>query len=288
LVESNQKEDLGPHVYYAVDYEFIETLGLSLLATENWTEAQFESGSTILINEAAARQVGFDSPQDALGHTFTVKEDTTQTIRIAGVVRNFNYSFIDAASKPLIFHYNPSKFNVALARVTAGHERDVFSSLEQVWTRFDTADPFRAQVYQELIRNNRIAPMRDIGGILALVAGLAVLISCLGLLGIATYTVQTRTREIGIRKALGATVPSIVGLLSKNFLWLIGTAVAVGLPIAWGLNRLWLQNLAYRIEIGVWTFVLSAAAMIGLALLAIGSQTVRAARTDPATTLRDE
>jgi putative ABC transport system permease protein len=117
----------------------------------------------------------------------------------------------------------------------------------------------------------------------------AALIGGLELLGIATYTVQTRTREIGIRKALGAAVPSVVGLLSKEFLWLVGAAVELSLPLAWWLNRLWLRSFAYRIDLGVWTFVLSGAGLLALALLAIRSQTVRAARTDPATILlRDE
>jgi putative ABC transport system permease protein len=125
--------------------------------------------------------------------------------------------------------------------------------------------------------------------VLGLAAGLAVcLLVGLGLLGIATYTVQTRTREIGIRKALGATVSSVVGLLSKEFLWLVGAAVGLGLLLAWGLNQLWLRTLAYRTEMGALPFVLSAAGLVALALLAVGTQTLRAARIDPAVTLRDE
>ena len=177
---------------------------------------------------------------------------------------------------------------MALAQVAPRQEDAALGALRDTWGRFDDTNPPDIRPYHEVVRERFVAPVADAGGILGLVAGLSVLISCLGLLGIATYTVQTRTREIGIRKALGATVPSIVGLLSTDFLWLIGAAVVVGLPVAWGLNHLWLQNLAYRIEIGVWTFGMSAAAMICLALLAIGSQTVRAARLDPATTLRDE
>ena len=105
---------------------------------------------------------------------------------------------------------------------------------------------------------------------------------------IGDFTVQTRIRDIGIRNALGATVSSVVGLLSKEFLWLVGAAVVVGLPAAWWLNHLWLQNMAVRIELTALPFVASAAGLIGLALLAVGSQTIRAAQTDPARTLRDE
>ena len=112
-------------------------------------------------------------------------------------------------------------------------------------------NPPEVRSYGEIIRSEIVTPIAEAGGVLALAAALAALIGCLGLLGIATYTVQTRTREIGIRKALGATVPSVVGLLSKDFLWLVGAAVGLGLPLAWWLNRLWLRSFAYRIDLGV-------------------------------------
>jgi len=282
-------EPLENTLYYAVDYEFVEALDFPFVAQGEWSEARFESGQTVVLNETAVQELGFASPQEALGQPLTLNQDTTRTVRVAGVVQDFQFHFLEGnRSRPVVLHYNPSAFRIALAQVVPGQEEAALGALEAAWGRFDNTNPPEIRPYSDLIRERFAAPMSDAGGILGLVAGLSVLISCLGLLGIATYTVQTRTREIGIRKSLGATVPSIVGLLSKDFLGLIGTAVAVGLPVAWGLNRLWLQNLAYRIEVGAWTFVLSAAAMVALALLAIGSQTVRAARTDPATTLRDE
>jgi putative ABC transport system permease protein len=283
-------EPLDHTLYYAADYEFVEALGFPFVATgEDWSEARFESGQTVILNETAVRNLGFASPQQALDQPLTLNGDSPRTVRVAGVIEDFQFFFLEGkSSRPVVLHYNPSDFQVALAQVAPGQAEAVLGALRDTWGQFDNTNPPEIRPYYDVVYERFAAPMSEAGGILGLVGGLSVLISCLGLLGIATYTVQTRTREIGIRKALGATVPSIVGLLSREFLWLIGTAVALGLPIAWGLNRLWLQNMAYRIEIGAWTFVLSASAMIGLALLAIGSQTVRAAQTDPATTLRDE
>jgi putative ABC transport system permease protein len=282
-------EPLDDALYYAADYEFVEALAFPFVAQGEWSEAQFESGQTVVFNETAVRELGFASPQQALGQSLTLEHDTTRSVRVAGVVEDFQFHFLeDKSTKPAILHYNPSDFQVALAQVVPGQEDAALGALRDTWGRFDDTNPPAIRPYHDVVRERFVAPVADAAGILGLVAGLSVLISCLGLLGIATYTVQTRTREIGIRKALGATVPSIVGLLSADFLWLIGAAVVVGLPVAWGLNHLWLQNLAYRIEIGVWTFGLSAAAMTGLALLAIGLQTIRAAQTDPAVTLRDE
>ena len=280
---------LGNTLYYAADYEFVEALDFPFVAQAEWSEARFESGQTAVLNETAVRELGFASPQQALGQPLTLEHDTTQTVRVIGVVEDFQFHFFEEKSaRPAVLHYNPSNFRVALAQVVPGQEDAALTALRDTWGRFDDTNPPDIRPYHDVVRERFVTPMAEAGGILGLVAGLSVLISCLGLLGIATYTVQTRTREIGIRKSLGATVPSIVGLLSKDFLWLIGTAVAMGLPVAWGLNRLWLQNLAYRIEIGAWTLVVSAAAMVALALLAIGSQTVRAARLDPTRTLRDE
>ncbi|PSQ87355.1 MAG: hypothetical protein BRD43_06105 [Bacteroidetes bacterium QS_4_64_154] len=123
---------------------------------------------------------------------------------------------------------------------------------------------------------------------MGVIAVLAVLISCLGLLGIVTYTVQIRSREIGIRKTLGATASSIVGLLSKDMLWLVGTAILIGMPIAWMINRQVLRNFSFSIDVGLVTLFLTALAIIAVAFLSVAPPTLRAARTDPAQTLRDE
>ncbi|PSQ76518.1 MAG: hypothetical protein BRD33_03050 [Bacteroidetes bacterium QH_6_63_17] len=276
-------------VYYAVDHEFIETLDLSVVAaTGEFSESRFERGQDVLVNETAVEALGFETPRQALGHSLTVEYDTTQQAQIGAVVQDFHLSFSWAKTEyPVVFHYNPSQFDVALAQVTPGRTQAVPEALGRTWSQFDTVNPLKARFYQEVVRK-RYAPLAEASRILVVVAGLAVLISCLGLLGIATYTVQTRVREVGIRKALGATVGNLVTLLSKNFLGLVGAAVVLGLPVAWWVNRLWLQGYAYRIDLGVWPFVLSAAGLLALALIAIGSQTVRAARIDPAQTLRDE
>lgn len=274
--------------YFAPDHEFIEAIFPSFLAAAGWSEERFETGQAALLNETAARHLGFGSPRAALGQELTLTQfGTTWSVQIAGVVQDFYLQFSKGPGQPLVVHHNPSEFNVAVAQVAPGQEEAVLSALGTTWKQFSSGDPIQARRYSDLIRED-IAPLTDAGGILAFIAGIAVLISCLGLLGIATYTVQTRIREIGIRKALGATVHSIVGLLSKDVLCLVGAAVVLGLPVAWGVNRWWLRGFAYRIDLGVWPFVLSAAVLIGLALLAVTPQTLRAARLDPATTLRDE
>lgn len=266
-----------------------EALDFPFVVRGEWSEDRFESGNTVVLNETAVHELGFASPQQSLGQPLTLEHDTTRTVRVAGVVKDFQFHFFEEKSaRPAVLHHNPSNFQIALAQVTAGQEGAALAALRDTWSRFDDTNPPEIRPYHDVVRERFATPVSEAGGILGLVAALSVLINCLGLLGIATYTVQTRIREIGIRKAFGATVSSVVSLLSKDFLWLIGAAVLLGVPVAWWLNRLWLQSFAYRIELSVWTFALSTAGLLALALLAIGSQTLRAARTDPAQTLRDE
>ncbi|MCS3860310.1 putative ABC transport system permease protein [Salinibacter ruber] len=281
---NREKESVSAR-YYPADHEALQILGIPLTTTDDWSEARFESGQVIVANEAATRALGFESAKSALGAL--VMMDTTQ-VRIAAITPNFYTRFTESPDLPVVFRYDPVEFRAVIAEVTPSQEQATLTALSTTWQQFDSVNPPDVRLYDEIVRSGIITPIAEAGGVLALAAVLAALIGCLGLLGIATYTVQTRTREIGIRKALGATVPSVVGFLSKDFLWLVGAAVGLGLPLAWWLNRLWLRGFAYRIELGVWTFALSAVGLGVLAFLAVVSQTVRAARTDPAQTLRDE
>ncbi len=281
---NREKESVSAR-YYPADHEALQILGIPLTTTDDWSEARFESGQVIVANEAATRALGFESAKSALGAL--VMMDTTQ-VRIAAITPNFYTRFTESPDLPVVFRYDPVEFRDVILEVTPSQEQAALTALSTTWQQFDSVNPPDVRLYDEIVRSGIITPIAEAGGVLALAAALAALIGCLGLLGIATYTVQTRTREIGIRKALGATVPSVVGLLSKDFLWLVGAAVGLGLPLAWWLNRLWLRGFAYRIELGVWTFALSAVGLGVLAFLAVVSQTVRAARTDPAQTLRDE
>ncbi len=281
---NREKESVSAR-YYPADHEALQILGIPLTPTDDWSEPRFESGQVIVANEAATRALGFESAKSALGAL--VMMDTTQ-VRIAAITPNFYTRFTESPDLPVVFRYDPVEFRAVIAEVTPSQEQAALTALSTTWQQFDSVNPPDVRLYDEIVRSGIITPIAEAGGVLALAAALAALIGCLGLLGIATYTVQTRTREIGIRKALGATVPSVVGLLSKDFLWLVGAAVGLGLPLAWWLNRLWLRGFAYRIELGVWTFALSAVGLGVLAFLAVVSQTVRAACTDPAQTLRDE
>jgi putative ABC transport system permease protein len=157
-----------------------------------------------------------------------------------------------------------------------------------MWTaELETDYPFQARFYSDVIRE-RYGPLQDLASVVGFIAGLAILITLLGLLSIAAHHVKTRTKEIGIRKALGATASSLVVLLSQNYLRLVGIAAALTLPAAWYLNAQWLQYLPGPVSVGSGVMIGAVSGLFLLALLTVGSQTLRAARVDPTTTLRDE
>ena len=289
-VTSSHTADSTKARSYAVDYEFTQALDLPLIATEDWSEARFETGRAVLISETTTRRLGFASPQAALGEPLTLTRlGRVQDVQVAGVVRDLYLSFRERPRQPVVFQYDPSRFRIAMVQVADGQDEAVHEALTAVWSRLSTGGPLQARSYRTLIAStSAVAPLRDAGWVLGLVAALAALISGLGLLGIATHEVQTRTKEIGIRKALGATAASIIRLVSADVLRLIGIAVLFGVPVAWWINRLWLQGFAYRIDLDPWTFALAAAAIAGLALLALAPQAMQAARLNPAQTLREE
>lgn len=171
---------------------------------------------------------------------------------------------------------------------TAGHEASrAIAAAQKLWRQYNPGMPFSYNfldgTYEEMYRSD----LRT-GSLFTGFAGIAIFLSCLGLFGLATYTAQVRTREIGIRKVLGASVASIVALLSRDFLWPVLIAIVIAGPLAgWGMYR-WLQDFVYRADIGWWVFAVAGASALGLALLTIGWQAVRAALANPVKALRSE
>jgi putative ABC transport system permease protein len=157
-----------------------------------------------------------------------------------------------------------------------------------MWTsEMQTNRPFEARFYSDVLRE-RYGPLQDLASMAGFISSLAILISLLGLLSIAAHHVRARTKEIGIRKAMGATVSSLIVLLSQNFLRLVSIATALTLPVAWYLNAQWLQFLSDPISVGSGALIGAVGGLLLLALLTVGSQTLGAARLDPVATLRDE
>ncbi|MEM6696784.1 MAG: ABC transporter permease [Bacteroidota bacterium] len=267
---------------FFVDYDLYETMEFQM-ASGRWFSRKFASDSSkIIINEAALVAMGF-SAEEAIGKQIGLSEDFQ--LEIIGVLKDFHYRSLHSPVGPAYFRM-ASTGNV-VARLESGREAEALAEIKTLYQKFapgfifDYA--FLDSSYQALYESEqRVSTLSSYFAIFA------ILISCLGLFGLATFTAERRIKEIGIRKVLGASVTGIVALLSKDFIKLVGIAFIIATPIAWYLMNDWLQDFAYQIQLQWWVFALAGIGAIGIALLTVSFQSLKAALTNPIDSLRNE
>jgi putative ABC transport system permease protein len=279
---SSSKEP-APMNVIDVGARFVETLDLDLVAGRTFEPGRPADSSAVLLNEAAVEALGW-TPSDAVGRQ--LQEMRTAARTVVGVVENFHFRSLRERIQPLVLRFDDTQDQV-FVRLAPGDPQPALDGLRTAWTQVAGAGPFQYTFLdQDFARLHRSTERA--GRLLTLFAGLAIVIACLGLFGLATYTVQQRTREIGIRKALGATATQIVRLLSKDFLRLVGVAFVIAAPLAYYGTRRWLQDFAYRIDLGVGWFALAGGLALVIAFLTVSTQAWRAAQTDPTQALQQE
>jgi putative ABC transport system permease protein len=267
----------------AVDVDFPETFGLRMVKgrffrRENPTDA----AEGIVLNEAAVRAMGITDP---IGKRFRWSQMPEG--RILGVIQDFQLRTLHYEVEPLFLFINPDWFYYVCAKISAEEVPETIASLEEAWGRFSPGYPFEFHFFDDAVDSLYRSEER-IAAIIRHFTLLAVFISSLGLYGLASFLVEQRTKEIGIRKVLGASVPGIWVLLSREFLkWVILSNCAAW-PIAYLVMNHWLQNFARRAALAPWIFGAAAALSLGVAGLTVGAQSLRAALSDPAVSLRYE
>jgi putative ABC transport system permease protein len=285
---ANVEDDTAIRFRPAVaDTNYVETLGLEIIAGRDVDpQRASDRQEAHLLNETAAEALGW-TPEGAVGQPFSLNGDPG---RVVGVVRDFHTASLREPIQPVVIQFSP------LGRMSAGKKLAVrfaggsvaagMEHLRAQWKQF-TADSFEYAFLDE-----RFAAMyeaeRRLGRVFALFAGIAIAVACLGLFGLAAYAAERRRKEIAIRKVLGATARSVVALLSTDFLRLVALALVVAAPAAYVLMQRWLEDFAYRIDIGPGVFVLAIVATLAVALATVSAQALRAAWTDPATAIRQE
>ena len=270
---------------YSVDDHFVENMGLVLVAGRAFAAAEQPDGG-VLLNETAVRALGFRSPPEAVGAVLTV--DGTPDRTVVGVIRDFQFDLLDAPVRPMLLAQGDT-FRYANVRVVPGTLDVTTDHVQAVWQRLEPSRPFAARLYSDQLSNSPLnIVFRDLVRIIGLATVLAILIACMGLMAIAAYSAQARTREVGVRKVLGASMAHVVLLLSKDLLRLLALAITLAVPAAWLINRLWLQSFAHHITVGPGLLLTSVGLLLALALTTVASQTVRAALADPVESLRYE
>jgi putative ABC transport system permease protein len=264
---------------------FVEAMGIDLVRGRSFDPARSADSMGVLINQAAADAFGWEDP---VGRRLEGAGEARPVYTVIGVTDNFHYQSMKRRVEPLVLPLrDDSRLDHLYVRLTPDAPSETLDVLAAQWSDAAPQYPFQYRfldrTYDQLHRDVRRA-----GTLFGLLAGLAVAIAGLGLFGLATYTVQRRRKEIGIRKALGATAPQVVGLLSRQFLTLVGIGALIALPLAyWGMEQ-WLQGFAYRTTVGAGVLAGGVVLAGAVAFLAIGYHALQAARLDPATTLRDE
>jgi ABC-type antimicrobial peptide transport system permease subunit len=269
------------------DTNYIQLYQLKLLTGHNY--AQSDTVREFLINETYARILGFQRFQDAIGKFI---EWSDKKIPVAGVVADFNQKSLHEPIKPLMigsWDNTQRTVNIALQPQNSSGTtwKTAIAKVEKAFKEVYPKDDFDYKFFNEDIAKY-YERERNISSLLKWATGLAIFISCLGLLGLVIYTTTQRMKEIGVRKVLGASVSQIVTLISKDFLGLIVLAFVAAIPLSWIAMHKWLENFAYRTEISWWIFITTGAVMLTIAMVTLGFQTIKAAIANPVKSLRSE
>ncbi|MFC5410291.1 ABC transporter permease [Larkinella bovis] len=282
----NNSTQIVKTLRYDIDYDYIATLGMKMVAGRNFSKAFGTDSTGILLNETAARLFGWH--EKALGHTITHldREGISPTYRVIGVVKDFHFRSLHEKISPLVMVLAKTP-GTMIVKVKTREMTGLLASVKKQWDSFKPEQPFSYSFLDERFMQTYEAEQK-IGKILGIFSGLTIFVACLGLLGLATFTAEQRTKEIGVRKVLGASVGSIVGLLSREFVKLVLIAIMLASPLAWYAMNKWLQAFEYRIAIEWWMFVLAGLLATIVALLTISFQSIKAALMNPVKSLRTE
>jgi len=284
--------DHGIGIIY-VDHDYVEALGLELAEGRGFSvEIPSDARHAVLINESARKMLGAEFGPGIEVELFWRQQErivSAYDAAIVGVLEDFNHRPLYIHPQPIVWAIgqNDWHFRQALVRISPGNATEVTAFIEACWQRLFPALPFRSSFLDRDIERV-YRQEKQWQTLFTYFAGLAIGVACLGLFGLAAFTAERRTKEIGIRKTLGASVLHVVLLLSKEFSYLVLAANIIAWPVAyWALNS-WLQDYPYRIELEVWIFLLSGALALGIAWLTVSWQAVKAALSDPVEALRYE
>jgi putative ABC transport system permease protein len=273
---------------FIIDYDFIPTLKIQVLKGRNFSK-DFSDSLSVILNEEAAKQIGWKDP---LGQRIQYPGGNNEWYTVIGVAKDFNVQSLQTAMIPFaLFHTSSRSYDLGttfmMVRMKPGDINNTLSTIESKWKTFVPGQPFDYNFldasFDALYRSEQ-----RMGSIFSIFTGLSLFIACLGLFGLSAYIAERRIKEIGVRKVLGASVPSVVTLLSKDFLKLTLIAAVIAFPIAWWWMNKWLEDFAYRININWTVFLVAGLCTLLIALLTVSFQAIKAAIANPVKSLRTE
>jgi ABC-type antimicrobial peptide transport system permease subunit len=263
----------------AVNYGLLETIGVEMKEGRTFSRDHSSESVQWIFNEAAIEALGIE---DAVG-----KKISGTRGEIVGIVKDFHFQSLHEKVQPFMFRLEPEAAITIMVRIKAGMEKETIGSLQKFYKTFNPGFAFDYKFLDQAYQAQYVAEQR-VASLSKYFAGLTVLISCLGLFGLAAFTVERRIKEIGIRKVLGSSEIGIMWLLSGDFARIVFTAVVIALPVSYFAAESWLDRFAYRVDLELWYFLVAGVVALAITIVTVGLQTVRAARINPAQCLKDE
>jgi putative ABC transport system permease protein len=265
---------------YNIDENYIQTMGMELISGRNFSTKYGADSTNVIINQTAAKVLGFGN--NAIGKTVT---DGGGDHKVVGVIKDFHFKSLHQTIDPLFLFYQP--MGGLIVKAKSADMAGLIADAEVLWNQFNTDESFGYTLLDESYRQTYVTEQK-MGTLLNIFAFLTILVACLGLFGLVTFTAEQRFKEIGIRKVLGSSVPEIVAMLSKDFLKLVFLSFFIAFPLGYYLMNKWLEGFAYRIEMQWWLYALAACITILIALATIGWKSLSAATMNPIKALRDD
>ena len=281
---SQRPQDANQYRIIEMDHDFIPSYGLEIVAGRAFSGSVNNENKNVILNEAGARQMGFTKMEDAIDVLINFWGDT---LRIVGVVKNYRQESLKKAFDPMVFCYRKSPEGFYSIKFNTSNVQGSIEKFENDWKEFFPENPF-SFFFLDAVYDNQYKADQQFGRIFGIFSALAIFIACLGLFGLSSLNAIQRTKEIGVRKVLGASVGSILVLVSKDYLILIGSAIIVATPVAWFIMSSWLEDFANKIPLSWVIFAVPSLMVVIIALLTVTLHTLRAATADPVRSLRYE
>jgi ABC-type antimicrobial peptide transport system permease subunit len=265
---------------FGAGYDFIETMGMHIKEGRSFSKSYGSDSSALIINEAAVKAMHMKNPVGKTVRFFG------KNMQIIGVVKDFHFESMHEAIKPSVLNIVP-KGGTIIASINSNHQKATINAIQHLYKNFNPGFPFTFNFLDEAYQQQYESETR-VSALSKYFAGLAIIISCLGLFGLAAFTAQKRRKEIGIRKVVGASVSNITTMLSKDFLKLVSISLLIAFPLSWWMMNSWLQSFAYRIHITPYVFFIAGICVIVITLITISFQSIKAAIANPVKSLRTE
>jgi len=281
------KEDEKTEVhYFAADENYIDVMGLNLIAGSNFPENSSTGNEKfIIVDKNTIQTFNLGTPAEAIGKSLILEDSTL--VQVIGVIQNYQYVALFLPQRPLILRNQPSAFQIAALRLANGISPSVIAKIKTEWKKVDPYNEFEGEFLDAEIRDY-YSYFEDILYTVGFASVLAIIIACLGLLGMATYSTQTRIKEIGVRKVFGAENSNIIMMISKSYIYMFIVAAIIAGPLAYLINNMWLQYISDHAPFGFGTIFIGIFIIISFGMITIASQTLKAARLNPAQSLRYE